>query len=507
VILLRPPLAPVVTIMCLASVFGFARHQTVAAQAAASEQAIRNDEARKRLASIDHEPDARLRLGRLETFIRDEPASPLVGPAYQLLFASLVQSDPDKALVVADEVLAKYPSPNVELRTLAYMNKFAALSALKRSDAISVIGARLLSDENDPLLLMVTANYDKTRSVALIEKALAERKKDSVASAPSARSISLPSVSVEDLEWALVPPLFASGRTGDGQALLNRLGTGVERRVAAIRAFSDVSFRENQLSLYSDTVASRYLAVAGQLVDGGQYQTALECLEAWEQYAGDRVRPNSERRMVNDYRATCYEHVGNVNLALENLARAFALRMSADTRSKIVDLARRVSRSPDETFVRVRAIRMSAATPTYQFELKNLGGETVALKSIDGKAVLVSFFYPSCAPCNLEFPHLQRLYEKYSQEGLRMVAINTDPDEEVGAWRARGRYTMPILTPRDRDFMAAHYGDTAVPSTMLLGSDHRVMFLHRGYEKGDEVAMEAEIRELLGLDPFPVPSR
>ncbi len=105
--------------------------------------------------------------------------------------------------------------------------------------------------------------------------------------------------------------------------------------------------------------------------------------------------------------------------------------------------------------------------------------------------------------CNAEFPQLQKLYEKYRGQGFAMVAINVVPEEakDIPDWRRKGGYSFPVLLS-DGDFAQRTYDVTAEPTNLLLDSGHRAVFRHLGYGSGGERQMEAEIRELLGLDPF-----
>ena len=84
-----------------------------------------------------------------------------------------------------------------------------------------------------------------------------------------------------------------------------------------------------------------------------------------------------------------------------------------------------------------------------------------------------------------------------------MVAINivSSQDKELAEWRKKGGYTFPVLVCGPT-FARDAYGVSAAPTNVLLDTDHRTAFRHLGYGPGAEKRMEAEIRELLGLDPF-----
>lgn len=85
-----------------------------------------------------------------------------------------------------------------------------------------------------------------------------------------------------------------------------------------------------------------------------------------------------------------------------------------------------------------------------------------------------------------------------------MVAlnVNTDQDAQLPEWRANGKYTFPIVLSSDKDFARTAYGVYGTPTNIILNVEGKMVFRHMGYDPGEEKALEAEIRELLGLDPF-----
>jgi hypothetical protein len=102
-------------------------------------------------------------------------------------------------------------------------------------------------------------------------------------------------------------------------------------------------------------------------------------------------------------------------------------------------------------------------------------------------------------------PHLQKLYDKYRDRGFAMFAINIAPtqNEQIPKWRARGKYTFPVLVTDSMDYARRNFGVLGAPCDMLLNAEGKRVFIHSGYPGGGkEIAIEAEIRELLGLNPF-----
>jgi hypothetical protein len=102
-------------------------------------------------------------------------------------------------------------------------------------------------------------------------------------------------------------------------------------------------------------------------------------------------------------------------------------------------------------------------------------------------------------------PHIQKLYDKYRAQGLSMIAVNmvAAQNEMLPGWKAKGKYTFPVVVTEDKDYFNTNpFGIRGTPTNLLLGGDGKVVFRHIGSPPGAEKTMEAEIRELLGLDPF-----
>lgn len=84
-----------------------------------------------------------------------------------------------------------------------------------------------------------------------------------------------------------------------------------------------------------------------------------------------------------------------------------------------------------------------------------------------------------------------------------MVSINTVAHgaEMIPTWRAEKKFTFPILVGATREFLE-QYDYRGSPTNFLINAQGKVLFKHLGYGPGGEKVMEAEIRDMLGLDPF-----
>lgn len=139
----------------------------------------------------------------------------------------------------------------------------------------------------------------------------------------------------------------------------------------------------------------------------------------------------------------------------------------------------------------------ASAEKLRSFKLKTLDGIEKTLPDVLGKATLVVFFFPTCPYCNAAFPHVQKLYDKYREQGLSMVWINVLPDEQklIAAWREKHGYTVPVLlgtrsTPND-------YKVRMTPTHYLLDGRGEILSKQDGFSPGDETRLEQQIQKAL----------
>ncbi len=113
------------------------------------------------------------------------------------------------------------------------------------------------------------------------------------------------------------------------------------------------------------------------------------------------------------------------------------------------------------------------------FTLSDDADEPVALDSFLGKVVLLNFWATSCPPCLAEMPSFEKLYQRFKEEGLLILAVNEDSKENVRFFKRQVPFTFPVLY--DVDHVAIdHYGITVLPQTFIIGRDGVVLKIISG---------------------------
>ncbi|MDH3526615.1 MAG: TlpA family protein disulfide reductase [Gammaproteobacteria bacterium] len=123
-------------------------------------------------------------------------------------------------------------------------------------------------------------------------------------------------------------------------------------------------------------------------------------------------------------------------------------------------------------------------------------GEQLALDSLRGRPLLVTFWATTCTACLKEMPHLIELYKELAPRGLKVIgiAMHYDPPNQVLAMR-KSRNIPYTIALDIRAEAAQAFGDVRVtPSTFLIAPDGRIV-----YRQAGALSMERLKKRILAL--------
>jgi len=113
------------------------------------------------------------------------------------------------------------------------------------------------------------------------------------------------------------------------------------------------------------------------------------------------------------------------------------------------------------------ALKKGAEAPG--FRLPSLQGEPVDLASYRGQVVVLNFWATWCPPCVAEMPSLERLHRALGAEGLAVVTVSTDEDEEaLREFVTRYGLSLPVLLDPGGRVASTAYRTTGFPETFVL---------------------------------------
>jgi len=115
----------------------------------------------------------------------------------------------------------------------------------------------------------------------------------------------------------------------------------------------------------------------------------------------------------------------------------------------------------------------SAGSPSLEFTLKDMDGETVDLASFKGRPVLINFWATWCPPCKAEIPWFVEFADKYKYENLAVLGISVDDSpEEIRKFSAAQKINYPMLVGDGQEALKAAFdAEAVIPVSWLIKAD------------------------------------
>ncbi len=150
---------------------------------------------------------------------------------------------------------------------------------------------------------------------------------------------------------------------------------------------------------------------------------------------------------------------------------------------------------------------VGAGTVAPQFEVIDLGGNPARLSDYEGEVVMINIWATWCAPCRFEMPSMERLHQRFKDDGLRSLAISVDaklgeadqvgrPGGDLQAFADSLGLTFTILHDPSGEIQNL-YQTTGVPETLLVGRDGVIYKKVAGPTEWDASEHQELIRRLL----------
>lgn len=126
-----------------------------------------------------------------------------------------------------------------------------------------------------------------------------------------------------------------------------------------------------------------------------------------------------------------------------------------------------------------------------EFTVADMDGKTVDLAEMEGKVVVLNFWFVGCKPCIQEMPELNRLVDKYKGKDVVFLAFATDRIPAIKNFLTKTTFKYTIV-PRARH-IAKMFGVYTYPGHYVIDKNGIVRFYQKGYSSGTGSRVDYEI--------------
>lgn len=133
---------------------------------------------------------------------------------------------------------------------------------------------------------------------------------------------------------------------------------------------------------------------------------------------------------------------------------------------KTLEYKRPVSKDTDLVM-----IRTGSNAPDFSYATFN--GDTVSLKSMKGKYVLLDFWETWCGYCILALPKITAIYNQYHAKGLEIIGVTTENEKQIARIIEANR--LPYIHAKGDKFVLKNYNVSGRPAYVLIDKEGKVI--------------------------------
>jgi len=129
--------------------------------------------------------------------------------------------------------------------------------------------------------------------------------------------------------------------------------------------------------------------------------------------------------------------------------------------------------------------------------LQDMDGKSIKADQFKNSVVVFDFWATWCGPCITEIPFLNRLQEKYKDQGVKVVGVTLASGDasEVKPFVSRFKMAYPVLMGNDDQ--AYELNIMGFPTTYIVNRDGKVYQKYVGAGPAKAQRMESDIQRLL----------
>ncbi len=131
------------------------------------------------------------------------------------------------------------------------------------------------------------------------------------------------------------------------------------------------------------------------------------------------------------------------------------------------------------------------------FSVLDINGQSFNSNELQGKVVVLNFWFVACGPCLKEIPELNQMVEKYkNRNDVIFLAFALDKKEEILKMISKNPFNYHII-PDSKEFIQNNYKVSMYPTHLVLDKEGKVAFHTSGYSPNTVSSIENSILDKL----------
>jgi len=129
------------------------------------------------------------------------------------------------------------------------------------------------------------------------------------------------------------------------------------------------------------------------------------------------------------------------------------------------------------------------------FELKDIKGNALKFSDLEGKVVVINFWFIECKPCVMEIPELNMLVNEFQNQDVVFLAIALNGKNEVKGFLKQNKFMYQVFP--DGPALAEVFGIKGYPTNVIIDQKGIVQYVSTGIGPDNQFILKKEISKVL----------
>jgi peroxiredoxin len=147
---------------------------------------------------------------------------------------------------------------------------------------------------------------------------------------------------------------------------------------------------------------------------------------------------------------------------------------------------------------------LSAGANAPDIKLPTTNGDAFSLAEAS-VPVFAAFFKISCPTCQYAFPYLERIFQAYPKDKVKIIGVSQNGKPETEVFMRNYGVTFPVVLDDQTKWPASNaYGLANVPSIFAISPAGKIEFSTVGWIRSEIDELNKKVAAAAGMPPAPI---